>query len=55
MKTLARKMTSFYFPENIFMFRVRVRVGVRLGLSLGLDLAEIRLNTLSVKRLFREV
>jgi len=44
-------MTSFPFSENVFVL-LGLGVGLELGLRLGLklELAEIRLNTFSVKR-----
>jgi len=47
--TLAQKMTSFHFPEKVF---VGLGLGLGLGLRLRLELAETRLNTFSVKRPF---
>jgi len=43
--TLARKMTSFCFPKKVLCFRIGLR----------LELAELRLNTFSVKRPFGQV
>jgi len=34
--TLARKMTSFRFPENVLCFSVRVRIRVKVGTTYGL-------------------
>jgi len=64
--TLAGKMTSFRFLEHVFCaLGFGFGLGLELGLGLGLELelglrlrlvlAEIRLNTFSVKHPFRQV
>jgi len=52
-------MMSFRFPDEVFIFRVRIRVRVRVrarvNVRFNLKLAEIRLNTFSVKHAFGKV
>jgi len=56
--TLPEKLRHFVFPKRFLCFWVRVKVRVRVRARvevIGLELAEIYLNTFTVKRPFGQV